>query len=616
MELKILCKHLVTDVLNGKFTVGEDNADAIGITLPRFYDQHDLSQFSFRITAAGKCENAAVQILEMDNVNDDSVHLLWTVTSDFTTIPDELTLVLTGVNSDNSVTIKFKSCPVSVNSDKSWEFMPSPELSEQLLNQAHNEVQKAIDAANRAEKASQTPVPAEIYPATEERLGGVKVDGKTITATKDGTISAAGSEILKAEIAELKSLIGFTDSDIIGLHADFENNIFTRLAGATEKNAGSDFDIFPMYGGRKRCNVLDDGTIVAYYGDENFAEDGSNGQVMVYQPKFYYKVVPLKLDPITDGCGYHLRSANYYISAVPKSGFKLHPAFYNENGEPVDYILFSAYEGSIYDTSANKYLHNDEQIADFSVDKLSSVASVKPCSGKSQNLTRTNIEQLAKNRGNGWHCDSIKAKSAEQMLMVIEFATFNMQNAIGQGVVSIISAAGENCAVNTGETSIFGNSSGIASGTEGKASISYRGEENPWGNIWKFVCGINEISNENNKFHCFICNDFNDFNASCSQNNYTDIGFSVSHKTGYISTFGYSPECDWIFLPSEIGGNINAPIGDYQYTVSTTANRLYMRYGDCWDGSARSGIFCYSLTVNFENHARYIGGRLIYVPIC
>ena len=31
----------------------------------------------------------------------------------------------------------------------------------------------------------------------------------------------------------------------------------------------------------RRCNVLDNGTVSAYYGDINYKEDGSNGQVMV-----------------------------------------------------------------------------------------------------------------------------------------------------------------------------------------------------------------------------------------------------------------------------------------------------------------------------------------------
>jgi hypothetical protein len=32
-----------------------------------------------------------------------------------------------------------------------------------------------------------------------------------------------------------------------------------------------------MYGGRMRCNVADDGTINAFYGDPTYADDGSNG---------------------------------------------------------------------------------------------------------------------------------------------------------------------------------------------------------------------------------------------------------------------------------------------------------------------------------------------------
>ena len=38
----------------------------------------------------------------------------------------------------------------------------------------------------------------------------------------------------------------------------------------------------------------------AYYGDAGYIENGSNGQVMVEQPKFYYKMVPLKIDRIPD----------------------------------------------------------------------------------------------------------------------------------------------------------------------------------------------------------------------------------------------------------------------------------------------------------------------------
>lgn len=613
MELRILCKHLVADELNGKFTVGENSANVVGITLPRFYEQYDLSQFSFRITASGKGSNAAVQVLEMNDFDEESVHLLWNVTSDFTAIPEKFTLILTGVNSDNSVTIKFKSCPIAVNSDETWEFLPLPELSEQLLNQTHSEVQKAIDAANRAEKASQTPAPAEIYPATTTKLGGVKVDGKTITASEDGTISAADSENLKNEISEIKSIIGFTDNDTIGLHADFENAIFTRLGAAAGKNAGADFDEFPMYGGRKRCNVLDDGTITAYYGDDSFAEDGSNGQVMVYQPKFYYKVVPVKLDPQSDGYGYHLRCANYYISATPKIGFKLHPAFYNEDGNPVDYILFSAYEGSIFDASENTYFQNDQNGVDFSNDMLSSISGVKPCSGKNNGLTRTNIEVLAQNRGKGWHGDTFKAESANQMLMIIEFASFNMQSEIGNGVVNIVDDGINNASINTGITSNLGNSTGITGSNNGLSSISYRGMENPWGNMYKFISGLNVFMDNNQLLHGYIADDFV-FLEGTTANNYKDAEFALANKNGYISAFGYSQEYDWTFIASEVIGTADSVISDYYRGEAASTVWRTALLGGGWDDRTQAGIFYLALYNGVSRQLRYFGGRIIYIP--
>lgn len=72
----------------------------------------------------------------------------------------------------------------------------------------------------------------------------------------------------KSDVDDVKAYIGYTDSDILGLQVDFENKTFKRLAGAVGLSANSDFDKFTMYGGRRRCNVLDDGTITAYYGDK------------------------------------------------------------------------------------------------------------------------------------------------------------------------------------------------------------------------------------------------------------------------------------------------------------------------------------------------------------
>lgn len=159
--------------------------------------------------------------------------------------------------------------------------------------------------------------------------------------------------------------------------------------------------------------------------------------VGTYEVKFYYLVCPLEYDRQETGYGYHLRKANYYVSETQRAGFKLHPAFYDKNGNEVDYILMSAYEGCIYDTSANAYMLNDEQVMDASKDKFSSIVGARPATGVSQNLTRPNIEQMAKNRGEGWHSLGIKTASMEQLLMIVEMGMMNLQTAIGQGVVNL-----------------------------------------------------------------------------------------------------------------------------------------------------------------------------------
>lgn len=113
------------------------------------------------------------------------------------------------------------------------------------------------------------------------------------------------------------------------------------------------------------------------------------------------------------------------MSDIPLAGFKLHPAFYDASGNEVDYIMLSAYEGSIYDVSESAFILDDAQVMDYGTDKFCSIAGAKPASGKTQDLTRPKINQMCMNRGTGWYSDNIKATSANQMLMIIEMGNHN-----------------------------------------------------------------------------------------------------------------------------------------------------------------------------------------------
>lgn len=413
--------------------------------------------------------------------------------------------------------------------------------------------------------------------------------------------------------SELSGYIGYTEDDIYGLEADFENSVFTRLAGAVGKTAGADFDSVRAYGGRRRCNLSDSGEVLAYYGDENFKADGSNGQVMVEQPKFYYKVVPLKTEKIDGADGYHLRKARYYISDTPKTGFKVHPAFVR-NGVEVDRIYLSAFEGCIYDTSAETYLLEDEQIADFDNDKLSSIADAKPCSGLTQAFTRANARKLANNRGDGWELEYAATISATQLIFIIEYACFNSQQVLGAGNVYVHDDRVSNMSSVTGKTSDLGNISGIVSEETNMQSISYRGQENLWGNIWTWVDGINVLnpnaSAEIQYGHLYVAN--NNFSDNVGTNTYHDTGIRPIIGTGYISAFGYSPEFDWVFVPTECIGNNKLPIGD-NYWNSGIGWRTAM-IGGYWVGDQAAGLFYWGMYNSSNGRHQGFGARIVYVP--
>ena len=440
-----------------------------------------------------------------------------------------------------------------------------------------------------------------------------------------------------SNLSDLKAYIGYTSGDILGLHADFENKVFTRLGAAVGLSAGNDFNAYPMYGQRRRVVVDSNGVIDDSYSPENVEESDTNVDVMVYQPKFYYKVVPLKLEKQSGGLGYHIRKANYYISSTPHAGFKLHPLFYDENGNEIDYVLFSAYEASfmywraISPTAGTYEIFHDGVDTDTTIDTsavLKSLPGVKPISGQYKAMNKVNLENCALRKSSNWHLDTIQSISANQLLMAIEFGTFNTQNAIGMGVVLNSSVNSNNCSSLTGSTSALGNSTGMASetiydvaGTEttfssdGKVSVSYRGIENLWGNSWKHINGINLWGDGTmGSGQVYIADDFS-FNESSHSGNYKSTGLTLANAGGYISAFGYGDkDYDWLFLPSETAGNSSLPVGDNYYCTSNLNGYRVVRLGGFWNYGANAGGFSLSCDSVPNTQHQSVGGRLLYVP--
>ena len=492
----------------------------------------------------------------------------------------------------------------------------------------------------------------ESFSNKKNAIAGNETSGQYYPTTK--AVYDYGSQISSA-VEDVKAYIGYTSGDILGLHADFENKVFTRLGAAVGLNAGSDFNAFPMYGQRRRVVVDSNGVIIDSYSPEDVGESDTDVDVMVYQPKFYYKVVPLKLEKQSSGLGYHIRKANYYISSTPHAGFKLHPLFFDKNGNEIDYVLFSAYEASYMwrrqvstngtdfryvDSIFHDGVNTDTTIETSAV--LKSLPGVKPISGQYKVMNKANLENCALRKSPNWHLDTIQSISANQLLMAIEYGSFNTQSAIGLGIVSNTNVDTNNCSSLTGSTSseAFNVNSGMAgetiydvAGTEtpfntnGKVAVSYRGMENPWGNIWKHINGINIWGDGTmNGGQVYIADNFN-FNENVKGettiNNvhykYSSAGFSLantsSNADNYISAFGYGKEeYDWLFLPSETAGNTSLPVGDNYYCTSNLNGYRVVRFGGFWNYGANAGGFSLSCDSVPNTKHQSIGGRLLYVP--
>lgn len=436
---------------------------------------------------------------------------------------------------------------------------------------------------------------------------------------------------VNTQLDTLKTFVGYDEEDIYGVEIDFVNRTFKRLAGAEELKAGDDFSNITPWGGRKRCNLTNDGVVLAYYGDEGYTETGvtdqvitvggteypvgTHVQVMVEQPIFYIKAVPVKAENATSGRGKQYVKGRFYISTTPKTGFSIPRAFYDDNGIPQDKIYLSAYEGCIYDKSASTYMLADELVyrtaddAGFAEDMLSSIAGAKPASGANGNqLTITGVRKLCNNRGTGWQSHNIFAVSVTEWLFMIEYASLAPHVAIGKGVCLLPTPAEEvNNAVVTGATASIGNGSGIpVDGEDGKCSVTYRGEENLWGNIYTWLDCINILAKGINEIWV---TEIGTTPAIGTTDGYECLDANFTHKEGYASAFGIDPLHPEILVPTaSLGTNT---FSNYVYQDYGYDGFLAIRFGGSFYGGSKG--FCLRSSTTFVVYSD-CGGRLLYVP--
>lgn len=163
------------------------------------------------------------------------------------------------------------------------------------------------------------------------------------------------------------SSVGAVPDSAYGVEVDFVTGTITRLGAAADLSPGADFDsIEPWH--RRRCITTSGGVVLAYFGDEGYTESGfleqditvgsstyTSGtpvQVMVEQPPFWFKIVPLSVSQTEQNGQYAFERVRYYVADKPLPGFELHPAFVNTK-EPIYLSAFECGVVHVNDTDEN-----------------------------------------------------------------------------------------------------------------------------------------------------------------------------------------------------------------------------------------------------------------------
>jgi hypothetical protein len=339
----------------------------------------------------------------------------------------------------------------------------------------------------------------------------------------------------------------------------YDSENFTFQAKSATQNYHSDFDGKPIYKDIKTCNVVN-GVVTAYEGETGFTRSGTNGDVMVEIPKFWYKV---------EASGTY---RDFVISDIPLDGFLVAPRHMACDDYPngLDKIYVGAYEA----TSGFK-----------------SVSGVAPFVNK----TRAQFRAGFANRGAGY-CQADWATQFElEILMMVETASLNTQSAVGNG--NAISSA----AVNTGGT----DNLGAVTGTAGSNNpVVWRGIENLWGNVNEWRDGINFDNVD--IYVCLNPSKFADYTAT----NYTKIGYSKLQRDGHISETGFDTNNPWVQIPTVVSGSSSTYLCDYYYYNSgwTVAS-----VGGNWTSDSNAGLFSL-YAYGSSNSLYYIGSRLLVLP--
>lgn len=409
---------------------------------------------------------------------------------------------------------------------------------------------------------------------------------------------------------------------------------WTRIADAEGLTANAtkngtkvanDFDNLYPWSHIRKCNVdAATGQVLAYYGETGFQADGSNGEVMVKIPEFWWKRERL---PDEFGNVYEY----IYIADYARAGYKKSEEFF-----------------------VGAYMISTETTPEETI-----VAHSRSGVVPKYNTTKANFRTYAKALGDGWQLMDYHYFLL-QMLYLVEYAHYNSQSMIGNGIVAfntakaliaennvnriIVSSAGTglwvgkticigatdawnssvaadreitsiedyndgqvtgkaihfdgdpvNIAVNnviwgsaqkTGENDSLGNASGCLI-NDSYHSVNYRGIENIFGHMWQHIDGLNIKD-----YIAYICKDPDSYENDKFDAPYEKIGYvNAETSDSYIKKLGLDEKYPEVALPTEVGASSSTGACDNYWCAE--GNRIACVGGSFNNAWTKAGFFAW-----------------------
>ncbi len=461
----------------------------------------------------------------------------------------------------------------------------SDELNKKVDNEAYNIDKEAIETSISENKTAIEFITKEV----DKKLEKVYVDGTSIQGygTKENPISST----IPSDFEELLSYgVLFSGAEPQGIRVgnmDFHRSL-------------------PLQSQMRRCLLLDNGEVNYWLSPRssninengNWAKlDGTDGQVMVFLPQFWYKVKNTA------------EGKEYRISERSISGYTHSPACYISAYE-ASLMRDESILSSVVNNTANYRGGNNN--AEWDEEQQSLLG--KPVT----NVSLTDFIKYALNRGADWYCNYYDAYKKMCFLYLVEYANRNSQaefvpnptdegfkqGGLGEGVTTLGNSEWSafnkhNPFIPCGYTNSLGNNTGTKDFTmpseygELVVSVpSYRGVENPFGHIWTWTDGLEVVVGEE---------------TTRLEVNGKYIG-DLARGEGYIKTM-LGEE----IMPVEVGGGSTSYWCDRFYTnAKTSQGKRGVHFGGYANNGSNAGLFC-SNTNNAPSSAyANFGSRLCF----